>query len=83
MARKSWLENLLRRVSNSSAPASRKRPGTRLRALEILEDRLAPAAATLVGSGAASARMAKAPAMVTACGYKCCFDEFHDFLHRG
>src|SRR4051812_2243865 len=50
MARKSWLENLLRRVTNSSAQEARKRPAKRLTALEVLEDRLAPATVTLAGS---------------------------------
>jgi fibronectin-binding autotransporter adhesin len=53
MARKSWLEGLFRRVSRSSPKPSRKPNAFRLSAVEMLEDRLAPA--TLDWTGALSA----------------------------
>src|SRR5882672_3990131 len=48
MVRKSWLKSLMGRVSKSASSAPQKRWTFRLRPVELLEDRLAPASVSLV-----------------------------------
>src|SRR4051812_23959672 len=47
MTRNTWLQNLRRRVTQSTPGAAQKPSAFRLRPLELLEDRLAPATVTL------------------------------------